>query len=57
MFKGQIIANKIGHLAIEEHVKKIKEQYDILETFLKQNKFIAGDNVSRKKQIEFNLDT
>lgn len=31
---------------VEEHAKKIREQFDILEKFLTENKFMAGEHVS-----------
>lgn len=31
---------------VEEHAKKIQEQFDILEKFLTENKFMAGEHVS-----------
>lgn len=44
--QGQIIIKKLRKDEVEEHADKIREQYDILETFLGKTKFIATNYVS-----------
>lgn len=44
--QGQIIINKMKKDQVEEHAKKFREQFDILEKFLTENKFMAGEHVS-----------
>lgn len=44
-FQGGIIINKLDKDAIDKHVKLLREQFDNLELFLKESKFMAGDKV------------
>lgn len=49
--QGQIIIKKLRKNEVEEHADKIREQYDILETFLGQTKFISTNYVSLSRYI------
>lgn len=46
VFQGSIIFQKLRAPQVEEHVTKIREQYDFLEHFLTETKYIACDQVS-----------
>lgn len=53
--QGQIIFKKLRKDEIEEHAAKIREQFDNLEIFLGQKKFIATDYVRSFDRINWNI--
>lgn len=46
VFQGSIIIKQLRKAEVEEHATRIREQYDILEKFFAQSRFVAGNNVS-----------
>lgn len=55
MLQGQIIINKLKKEEVEVHAAKIREQYHILEQFLTENKYMAGDHVNKNISLQFVL--